>query len=67
MKIIQQSACKLIELIRSKELSSQEVTQAFLDRIDEVNPKINAVVQIDEQATLAVAKVLENKEIHSPL
>jgi fatty acid amide hydrolase len=38
------SAVELLKLITSKEVSSREVTQFFIDRIEEVNPKINAVV-----------------------
>ncbi len=38
------SAVELLNLISSKQLSSREVTQYFIDRIEEVNPKINAVV-----------------------
>lgn len=40
----QKSAVELLSLIGSKQLSSREVTQYFIDRIEEVNPKINAVV-----------------------
>lgn len=38
------SAVQLLRLIDQKELSSQEVTQHFIDRIEEVNPSLNAVV-----------------------
>ena len=38
------SAVELLKLIETKEVSSREVTQYFIDRIEEVNPKINAVV-----------------------
>ena len=38
------SAKKIAELIRTKKLSSVEVTQAYIARIEAVNPKINAVV-----------------------
>src|SRR5215203_830419 len=40
----QKSAVELLNLISSKQLASREVTQYFIDRIEEVNPKINAVV-----------------------
>lgn len=40
----QKSAVELISLIASKQLSSREVTRYYIDRIEEVNPKINAVV-----------------------
>ncbi|MDQ8204681.1 amidase [Pelagicoccus sp. SDUM812003] len=38
------SATKLASLIRSKQLSSTEAVQLFVDRIHKVNPYINAVV-----------------------
>lgn len=44
--IIYKDATELARLIRMKELSSREVVQAHLDRIAEVNPKINAVVTL---------------------
>ena len=37
-------ATELAERIRSKLLSPVEVMSAFLDRIEAVNPKLNAVV-----------------------
>lgn len=40
----QRSAVELLKLIASKQLSSREVTQYFIDRIEKVNPSINAVV-----------------------
>jgi Asp-tRNA(Asn)/Glu-tRNA(Gln) amidotransferase A subunit family amidase len=39
-----QGATALAALIRTKQLSLREVVQAHLDRIQAVNPKINAVV-----------------------
>lgn len=43
-------ATRLAELIRNREMSSVEVVQAHLDRIDAINPKINAVVTVAEAA-----------------
>jgi aspartyl-tRNA(Asn)/glutamyl-tRNA(Gln) amidotransferase subunit A len=39
-------ATALAALIRTRQLSSREVVQAHLDRIQAVNPKINAVVTL---------------------
>ena len=39
------SATRLAELIAKGDFSSQEVVQAHIDRIHEVNPPINAIVQ----------------------
>lgn len=41
--IYYQEATKLAEMIRNKEISSVEVVQAHLDRIDAINPDVNAV------------------------
>ncbi len=38
------SATQLAGLIRSREVSAREATQAALDWLDQVNPRINAVV-----------------------
>ena len=43
-EIIYSDAARLAELIRSKEVSPVEIVQAHLDRIEAVNPKINAIV-----------------------
>ncbi|MDT5199174.1 MAG: hypothetical protein QOH34_696 [Mycobacterium sp.] len=41
-----QDATTLAALIATKQMSSREVVQAHLDRIAEVNPKINAIVTL---------------------
>jgi aspartyl-tRNA(Asn)/glutamyl-tRNA(Gln) amidotransferase subunit A len=51
-------ATRLAELIASRELSPVEVVQAHLDRIAEVNPKVNAIVTLAENA-LDTAKKAE--------
>src|SRR5277367_1359585 len=44
--IYYKDATELAALIRTKQLSSREVVQAHLDRVQAVNPKINAVVTL---------------------
>ena len=54
--IYYQEATTLAELIRNKEISSVEVVQAHLDRIAEVNPRINGIVTLmGEQALISAA------------
>lgn len=54
------SAAELGKQIRDKELSSREVTVAFLDRIDEANPLVNAIVSLrDRDPILAEADVAD--------
>ncbi len=48
-------AADLARLIRDKEVSSREVVQAHLDRIAQVNPKLNAVTEVLEETALEAA------------
>ena len=50
IEIIYSDATKLAELIRAREVSRVEVVQAHLDRIKAVNPKINAIVSVAQNA-----------------
>jgi amidase len=45
-EFIYKSAKALAQAIREKEVSSKEVVDAYLNRIEIVNPKLNAVVQL---------------------
>lgn len=66
-ELIYQDATKLAELIRAKEVSPVEVVQAHLDRIAAVDPKVNAIVTLAENALdaakTAEADVLAGKEL----
>lgn len=44
MSLWQRSAVELADMIRRKEVSSREVTDSILSRIDETNPQVNAIV-----------------------
>jgi amidase len=55
-EIIYASASALARAIRQREVSSSEVVEAHLARIAEVNPKLNAVVLLTEEAARARAK-----------
>lgn len=50
MNITKLSATKLANLIRKKEISTQEAVNQYLERIDAVNPKINAIVECNPAA-----------------
>jgi aspartyl-tRNA(Asn)/glutamyl-tRNA(Gln) amidotransferase subunit A len=50
-----QEATALAALIRAKQLSSREVVQAHVDRIQAVNPKVNAVVTLMAEQALTSA------------
>lgn len=55
-KLIFESAARLAEAIRHKEISSQELVQSCLNRIAKVNPQLNAVVQLTADTALARAR-----------
>src|SRR6201996_8016473 len=49
-ELVYSDATKLAELIRTREVSTVEVMKAYLDRIEDTNPKVNAIVTIAEDA-----------------
>jgi len=54
--IINLSATDIVSKIKSGELTAEAVAQAFIDRIQLVNPKINAIHQFDPERILKDAK-----------
>jgi amidase len=50
------SAIELAAMVRSGELSARELVQCSLERIEELNPRLNAFVQIDAERALAAAE-----------
>jgi amidase len=69
--ITQKSASELARAIRSKQLSSKAVVEAHLARIAEVNPKLNAIVQLTADSARKEADeadaALARGEIKGPL
>ena len=62
------SAAALAASIRARERSVLEVVEAHLRRIEEVNPRVNAIVQVDGERALARARELdERREPAGPL
>ncbi len=53
------SAVSLAEQIRKKKLSPVEVVEAHLARIEKLNPKLNAFVQVDVEGARRQARVAE--------
>ncbi len=56
MPIYELSATEIIKRIRHKEISCVEVARAFITRIQQVNPVINALHQFDPERILEDAK-----------
>ncbi|MDF3042222.1 MAG: amidase, partial [Thermomicrobiales bacterium] len=55
-ELVRTSATRLAAAIRAKRVSSEEVVAAHLRRIDQVNPGLNAVVQLAADRALAEAR-----------
>src|SRR4051812_34621972 len=55
------SALDLLDRYRGKSLSPVEVTQALLDRIDRLQPKLNAFIIVDRDGALAAARASEQR------
>jgi amidase len=53
------SANELAALVRGGELSARELVQISLDRIEELNPRLNAFVQVDAERALAAAEEVQ--------
>jgi amidase len=70
-KLIYASAGALAQAIRSKKVSSEEVVDAHLRRIEAVNPELNAVVQVTADAARGQARdadaALVRGEVRGPL
>jgi len=52
------SAGELAGMVRSGEVSARELVQCALDRIEELDPKLNAFVQVDAEGALAAAEAI---------
>lgn len=70
-EIIYSSATELARAIREREVSSEGVVEAHLARIAEVNPKLNAVVQLTADSARARAReadaALASGDVWGPL
>lgn len=70
-EIIYASAAQLARAIRTKQLTSEEVVGAYLARIEEVNPRLNAFVQLTADAARGRAReadaALARGEVWGPL
>jgi amidase len=70
-ELIYASATALAKAIREKKVSAEEVVTAYLQRIEAINPKLNAVVQLTADTARAQARAadaaLARGEIKGPL
>ncbi|MGW0802913.1 amidase [Nonomuraea sp. NPDC002799] len=61
------TATELARLIRTRQVSAVEVLQAHLDRIEQVNPRVNAIVTLVAERALDAAKAADAAEPAGPL
>lgn len=59
--ILSLSGVEQARLIRQRSLSSRELVQAHLDRIAQVNPALNAVVEVLDQSALRAAALADQR------
>src|SRR5246127_6005958 len=52
------SATELAALVREGELSARELVETSLERIEELNPSLNAFVDVDAEGALAAADAI---------
>src|SRR5229473_3198611 len=61
MLLIESTASDLIARLSSGEVSSEALTQAFLDAIRRIDPKIKAFLHVDETVALAHAQAVDQR------
>ena len=70
-ELIYSSATTLAQSIRDKRVSSSEVVDAYIKRIEEINPKLNCVVQLAAEQARSQARdadaALARGELRGPL
>lgn len=53
------AAAEMAEMIRSKRISPRELVRAHVDRVQELNPRLNAIVHLDRERALEQAQAAE--------
>lgn len=56
------SAVELAQLVRRGELSAREIATAMVERVERVNPKINAIISWDAEQVLSDAATLDEHQ-----
>jgi amidase len=59
-----QSATDAAKVVRHKEVSSRELTEMLLTRIEDANPALNAVVELRREAALQEAEAADEATAH---
>lgn len=61
MNLYEKTVHELQDMLKAKEVSSVEITKAYLDRIDKVDPKVNAYITVNGEEALKKAEKVDNK------
>jgi aspartyl-tRNA(Asn)/glutamyl-tRNA(Gln) amidotransferase subunit A len=61
MELTELSASEIAEKVRKKEISAVETAQFFIDRMDKVNPRIQAFLSADREKILGDARNVDAK------
>lgn len=61
MELFKKNAVELSEMLKNKEISSVELTNAVFQRIDDVEDKVEAYVTLDKENALKKAKIIDEK------
>lgn len=64
MEINNKSAYELSSMLCAKEVSSEEVTKACLDRIEALEPKLSAFITVNHEEAIRKAKEVDQKRIN---
>lgn len=69
--LVRQSAATLADAIAQGEVTSEQVTAAHLDRIEQVDPRVHAFLYVDRERSLArareVDRLIKRNELTGPL
>ena len=57
--LLTRSAADLAEAMANRELTSEELTRACLERIEELNPRLNVFLSVDADAALDAARAID--------
>ena len=57
--IILKSVTELSEMIRSRKIGAGELLEIYLERIEQINPELNAIITLDQENARRQAKVFD--------
>lgn len=52
---------EIVAALSRKEVSSEQVTRAYLDRIEKIDPKLNSYITVDSEGALKMAKAADER------